>query len=713
MSIAVEKLKRSSARWYLVRLNPSRHITSLLVSGGGGLYSLNIPYAISSITRNGVTLTETSSIPGSNDNWYHDESTGTLTIRLASAPSTTSNILILNYYIFLTTSEGQQTYETPTNSATPIRVWEPLVSDVASIRKTIPNAIFGVFTIDDFQLSLNNSHNDFQKYLTPNDSFKDSPALVWICANSNENISLVYTGKCQAPSVTSEEVSINIYDSFSKLNQPAYFGDTADEAFYYKTASSFPSMDGRSHGTLNRLIIGNSSPYRETVGFPLAFFQFESRRLDSTGMPDAVNISYNVNYSNLNNRTWGIGRLFHDGSGNPAIASTLWGSRTGQVSSGKSTIFVFTPAVFSTMNVQIGDSVKITESPDTIYGLVVAINFNSFVPEYGVEVHTESVPTFPGFTSAATITSFPCVSIVINQDGIDFLPIYERDYSVSYDTTSGSNMFAKITFVNGFESNSLMLPYIVTPTFKTLNPNSDRVYFRVRPNIFQIPMHKHGQVMKRIAQNAGIETVDSTFSDADTDLNVGVLMSIPTAQEFDYENYLKYAEDVASSSLGFMFSNSEGKAEYHLLAAPTSTDLRNDDYILERSLNMEINYQDIYTRIISYNLSDKSEAEELSLSITSEENAVSRYLYNVNRPRQLVHVLDNFTGRIDYYLSVLSNPITTYNFETATIDIESDINDDLVLESDFVPGGSVTVKVIGTIRDIDRTRILAITYGEL
>jgi hypothetical protein len=705
MSIAVEKLKRSSARWYLVRLNPSRHITSLLVSGGGGLYSLNMPYAISSITRNGATLTETTSIPGSNDNWYHDESTGTLTIRLASAPSTTSNILILNYYIFLTTSEGQQTYETPTNSATPIRVWEPLVSDVASIKKTIPNAIFGVFTIDDFQLSLNNTHNDFQKYLTSNDSFKDSPALVWICANSNENISLVYTGKCQAPAVTSESISINIYDSFSKLNQPAYFGDTADEAFYYKTASSFPNMDPRSHGQACRLIIGDYSKYITKHGFP-DISLFGSEILVGTTMFEAFCTNFNKNNTTSNNRTWGICRLLHDGSGNPAIRNLTWGTVAAEVSSGELTILTFATSVFLTMDIVVGDSVRLTQGAINHWGLIDKIDPID-LDFIDVFIRTDATTT-PAFTTAVTITSYPAIALILSDEtGVEHRPIYGKHYTVSYTTTSGGNRFASITFLNNFEGDAYF------SGLTTLDPGKQKLYFRVRPNIAQIPRHKHGQVMKRIAQNAGIETVDSTFSDADTDLNVGVLMSVPSAQEFEYDNYLKYAEDVASSSLGFMFSNSEGKAEYHLLAAPTSTDVRTDDYILDRSLNMEINYQDIYTRIISYNLNDKSDAEGLTLSITSEENAVSRYLYNVNRPRQLVHVLDDFTGRIDYYLSVLSNPITTYNFETATIDIETDINDDLVLQTDFVPGGSVTVKVIGTIRDIDRTRILAITYGEL
>ncbi len=701
MSIALEKVKRASERWYLVRLNPSRNVTGILVSEGSGIYSVNFPYPISSITRNGSTLTEVSSAPGSNDNWYHNEITGELEIKLASAPSA-SNIVIVNYYIFMTTSEGEQIYETPTNSATPYRVWHPVISDVTEIRKTIPNAIFGVLTIDDFQINIINPHNDFQKYLTVNDSFKDAPALVWLCVSSNENIALVYTGRCQAPSLSNRSVSINVYDSFSKLNQPAYFGDTADEAYYYKTAASFPDLNPRSHGQLCRLVIGKYSKYITRHGSDVSFYNSEVIVGDS--MLEAFCIDFEKSNTTSNNRVWGLCRLLHDGSGNPAIRNVTWNTPIfSETSLGEFTILNFTTAVFASMDLVEGDSVRLTEGAFDHWGIIDIIDPSPFF--VGVYIRTNATTT-PVFTTAVTLTSYPAVSIIIkDENGVEHRPIYNKHYTVSYETTSGGNKFAKITFVNNFEGDSYFTSY------SGLDPGKQQVYFRVRPNTSQIPLHKHGQVMKRIAQNAGISVLSSTFTDADTDLDAGVLMSVPTSQESDYDNYIKYAEDVASSTLGIMFSNTEGQAEYHLLADPTSSDERNDNYILDSSLDLEVNYQDIYTRVIAYNTNDKSDAEGLSQSISTSENLASKYLYNINRPRQLVHVLDDISGRINYHLSTVSNPVSTYQFKTATIDIETDINDDLVINSEFVPGGMVTAKVIGTIRNINETKLIAITFG--
>lgn len=713
MSIATEKLKRSTARWMLIRLNPARYVSDSLASAGGGVYTMSFNLPISSVERNGTPLTKvTLDPPSSNDTYYYDQNTSTFKVKLASAPNSTTNIIIIKYYIFYTTSEGEHWHETPTNTSTDIRLWQPRIVLPPQIRQGVSNVVYGVFTVEDTSISINNEDANFTQYLTENDSFSDSNVEIWLCITSNDNSRLVYKGKCRNIFVNKSSVDIDIYDPFSRLDQPAYFGDTVNESFFYKTSESFPNMDAKKHGSLNRLIVGNSSRYRTTPAFPLSFFQFKSFRLNSETMPEAINTDFEFSNFGTVNRTWGLCRLLHDGSANSAIASTIWGTKSGAITSGKSTIFQFTTAIWNTMNVEVGDSVKITESSNTDWGIVIAIDFDT--PGFtNVEIHTTTVPTFPNFSTAAVITSYPCVSIVINQGGVDFFPIYERDYDVVETTTSGGNKYVKIVFTTSFESNSIALPYISTPDFMSLNPTSDTVFFKIRPNIANIPMHKHGTYLKKMMSSVGVETNDSSFTNANTDLNVGVLTSIPTYQENDYDTYLKYAEDITKSTLSFMFSNTNGQVEYHLLKNSLPSNTRNSDTILDQEINFNIDYRDIYTSVIAYNNNDKSDNDSLENSISTAVNQLASRLYNIVRPKQLVHYLDDITGRINDHLVVSSRPVKTYKISTATLDIETDINDDLTIQSDIVNGSSVEVKVVNIKRDIEKTTIEAIEVSDL
>jgi len=703
MTFAVEKLKRSSARWYLVRLNPSRHVTSLLGAEGGGIYSMTMPYAISSVTRNGVTLTETTTAPVTNDFWYHNETTGEIEIKLAAAPSTTTNVIVIKYYIFMTSSEGQQTYETPTDSATPFRVWEPRIEAAPVIQQGIPNIIYGVFTIESISLEIVNTDLDFQKYMTENDSFKDSPAMIWLCIGSEDVIKLVYTGKCQAPTVGNRSVSISIFDTVAKLDQPAYFGDTADECFFYKTAASFPNMNPLSHGTVCPLIIGQFSRYRLKPGFPLGFV-FGSSILDSEHMHEAVCINYDQTIAVNTNRSWGLCRVMHDGSANQSFRNVKWGACFAASNSGNVSIFSFTPAVWATMDVQLGDAARMVQAV-ILSGIVERIDDNFTF--FDVIVRTDATVT-PAFTAAVILSDRLDLSVIIvSPEGVEYRPLQFRDYAYNYFTTSGGNRFIELYFYNNFESRGYL------PGIGTLDPNAHKVFYKIGLNTADIPLHKHGTVMKRMAENSGIEVLSSTFTQANTDLNVGVLTSIPDFQETEYGSYLKLAEELCYSSLGFVFSNEDGKAEYHLLKNPVPTETRTDDYVLDKSVSFEVNYQDIFTRVIAQNVNDKTDPNGIGNSFTSSENIVSRYLYDINRPKQLFHILDAISGRIAAHLSVVSNPVYLYQFSTSTIDSETSINDDITLVSDTVSGGTADVKVIGVSREIEKTKITAIKYGSV
>ena len=125
MAFADEIDRSDSHRYALVRLRPARYVSESL-SLSGGVYQMTFPYPVARVERNGTALTEDATTPSTNDHWYYDETTQTLKVKLASAPDSSTNIVCAFYYLFYTSkAEGAEAYETPTDSATTVRPWEP------------------------------------------------------------------------------------------------------------------------------------------------------------------------------------------------------------------------------------------------------------------------------------------------------------------------------------------------------------------------------------------------------------------------------------------------------------------------------------------------------------------------------------------------------------------------------------------------------------
>ncbi len=101
MTVAAQAAKASTERFTLVRLEPARHVSTELVSQGSGVYTLVYDRPIERVTRNGNALTEVSTVTN-NDEWHYDEATTTLTVKLASAPSSSTNVIVIFFYVFLT-----------------------------------------------------------------------------------------------------------------------------------------------------------------------------------------------------------------------------------------------------------------------------------------------------------------------------------------------------------------------------------------------------------------------------------------------------------------------------------------------------------------------------------------------------------------------------------------------------------------------------------
>jgi len=685
MTIASEKLKLATERFLLVRLNPARFIQPSLLSGS--VYEMTLPLVISHIELNGVSLTKVITLSGNNQ-WTHNETTQTFQVQLASAPNSTTNVLICYYYLFYTGSVFRSISQDPQDSATTVREWKPRIQSYPSFSQSFANILAGVFTISDTSVSIINADAEFQGYLTDNDSFYGKKVDIWLCINSVLNIQKVFTGTITRLTLSQDIVTLDILDSFIKLKQPAYMGDTVDEAIFRRDANSFPNLDPKHNDSPVPYIVGSSSRYK-TFG----------QRDNVAGAPDPYLISvgteaYCTNFSAVptvsNNRQWGCCRI------KGSVATQAFGTIQETVSSGTGYRFVR----FSTLtDVSIGDTIKWTEAATVYYGLVYHVGtFTYLTVNYNIIIGAPDGP----FTLSSTVANLKSFVVFIDvPQGITkyVVPRLERDYSLSETATTGGNTYVSLTFGSDFEASHNQYPL--------LNPDQQEVFFKTSNTVVQ----KHGNILKEILTKVGLSVNTATFTTADTTLPVNCRFHIPNFDEQDADDYLKYVEDVLSSTLGYLKINTSFEIEYHLLDSPVSTDVRDNFLMLEGSTRLDVEYEDIVTKIIGFNPhNDSGDAiDDANTPAATAESTKARYLHGLVNVDRFRHVLEELTSKISDHIGLKSTRRVRYAFETATQDIDTELGDDLQLENQIILGTTKIqdLKIVSIEKSPSRIRIEA------
>lgn len=685
MSIATEKVKLATERFLLVRMIPGRYIAPAFLSGT--TYQQTFSFPLARIERNGVALTKVTTLSG-NDQWTHNESTGVLQVRLASAPSATTNVLIAYYYLFYTGTVFRSIYENPVDTATTVRDWQPRLLNYPVVGQSFSNIINGIFTIADTSIELINHDAAFQQYLTDDDSFYNKQVDIWLCIGSEANIQKIFTGTITGLSFTQNRMTIDVVDSFNKLKQPAYMGDTVDESVFRLNASSFPNLDPKHNDVPVAYIVGSYSRYQTRTktgvpaGAPSAYEVFVGSEASCT--------NYSATTSQTTNRQWGCCRQ------KGAVATQAFGAVQANLDTATGFRFV---RFASVANVQIGDTIKWTESAVDYYGIINYIGtFTYLAINYNV-IFSDPSGTFTNASTVANLKSFSVFIEAPNETLTFVQPRYGRDYTVSEVATSGGNNYVSLTFVNNFE--------VSHSGFTKVEPDNQRVYFRTSNATVQ----KHGDILKEIMGKVGLAVNASTFTAADAALPVNCRFHIPNYDELSADTYLKYCQDVLESSLGYLKINSSFEVEYNLLAAPTSTDVRDSFLMIDDESGCRIEYQDIATKIIGYNPHNDS-GDAIVGSNTpaaSADNVKAKYLHglvNVNRFR---HVLEELTSRITSHIGLKSSRSARYSLATATQDIDSELGSDLQLENKILLGqaSSSDVKVISIEKSPSRISIVA------
>lgn len=671
MSIATEKVKLATERFLLVRIEPARFILPVLDSGS--IYEMEFPFPISKIERNGVALTHVNSFSG-NDQFIFDETTNTLQVQLASAPNDTSNILIAYYYLFYTATQFRNISQDPTDDTTTVREWKPRILTYPSISQSFENILAGIFTISDTQIDIINADAEFQQYLTPNDSFYNKVVEIWLCINSEANIQKIFTGTITGMNVA-QVVNLEVVDSFNRLKQQAFMGDTADEATFRRDASSFPSLDPKQNNKPCPYIVGSSSRY-QTAGQTDAVAGGPGAYLLSVGT-EAVCTDYSPDVSELTNRIWGCARV------KGAVATQSFGAITDTVAPGGVYRFI----KFSSLsNVHIGDTFKWNEGGTDYWAVVNYVGSFTYLGDPFNVVISDPASPFSLSSVVAPLKSFGLFIDAPSATQTYTAPRQDRDYAVNELTTSGGNKYISITFEDNFETNF--------PDLGILNPDQMKLSFRTSNTVVQ----SHADILVEILTLVGMDIESVSFSDAETDLPVNARFHIPNFDEDSPDLYLKYVQDVLASTLGYLKINEDFEVEYHLLEAPTSNDLRDSFLMLDGATRCRIDYADIVTKIIGFNPhNDSGDAiDDANSPAATSENLKAQYLHgfvNVNRFR---HCLEELTTKIEDHINLKSMRRAKYVFETATQDIDTELGDDLQIDNKVILGGSLSddVKVV-------------------
>ena len=673
------QLNQGSEKFYLIRIVPRRYVNDDLAAIGGGQYQMTFPYFIQKVTANATELTKVTTIANPGE-WSFNESTKSLTVY--STPSANNSIIVW-YYIFYTGGRHRVVTEDPENSSTTLRDWLPRIKTNPSIQSSIEDVIVGNLKISISSLTIINDQDEFQDFLTDNDSFNKAEVKIWLCLDSTTNIQKIYDGKIRDLTVTDKNVNIIFEDPLSELLEPALLGDDSSEVYW--SIGDFANMRRNDSGTPIRYIIGTASRYK-TINDTAITGLANAQKLDENTLYNGICTTFSNTISTTTNREWGICRVSTDGF-------IDFGFTPSNIDNSAGGYTRLDGTAAQADKFRIGDTFVAAQGGTDYYLRAVYIDRTN---NYVYTTKEAAIST------GAVIEGNNCPSIVITNE-IDqiYYALYDQDYTATVAATSGGNKYLKIDFVNNFEANHAGLT--------TLDPGVYQVRFRIRPDTTNA---KHGSVISSLLTAAGLDINAASISSANSSLAVNCNFSIPQFDEEDFNNYVKYIELILKSALAYISLNNSFEIEYHLFSAPSSTDGLTDVDILKDSMSIELDYTDIIHQLIAFNSHwSSTEATEDTNDTPShtEISNKSKYLHDINKVVRFRHVLESMNSRLPDIMKVRGNREALYNFSTKIINVDDIIGDDFLLSRDGILGGNATkqLKILGLSKSPKKTKIIA------
>jgi hypothetical protein len=714
MTFSSEILKPDLSKFYLVQITARKYV-GLGTSIGGGLYTFSLPQTIltSEVYVNGSTATYT-------------HTGGVLTVTSGSNLASSANYVIIEHDLYLT---GTTTRVSSSVSGLPDAEWEPRLLEYPVFAQSMKNVVDGVFSISGSSLRIVSTDDFYSKLTGVNDSLSKAPVKVWMCIGSLENNRAVYDGQVVSLSYTSGILSLELADAFSRLLETATFG-TKEQAFNFVGNGARPHIQIEDENTPVPITFGYSSPITVKEGW---------RHLDAYGSPigptwhvseGSKAVRYSPQYPGVTDTiSYSAGRItatdilrLNFGTINDAYAHyvTRLIPIDPKLATGSTTDIIiydlFLYLFCSTLNCRIGDFIPNAAGPNQ-HGWVCQVGnfgFGSYnlaisIPFYGTEITGYGTPPSSGPVSVPSIPNNTIPAMTVWIEGGDSVSNQHFNVPLGFDLRTTNHSTRYVPFSLSLSSYTLEgkvinnVNFTIDPVAAKLN-DTDSGGSSVNPLIGKTVKYAyrlaniddHGAGLKYVLDVAGMATNVASFSQASTDLDAQLSLTVPFENPRSFGSYLSIAQYITQSTLGVLQVNPARELEYKILDTPGAPEHERDETdILADSSISNIEFQDIAYQVKFENPQLKSlQAFDGVSSESFLQYDKEGFLHRTTRLKEIKHCLrydTNVRARIAGYLK---EPTVEYRIATASRDLESEIGDVMSIASEIVATESSTASGI-------------------
>jgi hypothetical protein len=712
----------ASERFMLVRVTP-RKFLGVGVDIGGGQYTFNIGagFNVAAVTVNEVD----------EPTWSY--SSGVLTVTSATNLTLSQNIITIDHDLYLTATKVRYTDGV---SGVPDAEWLPLLASYPSFSQSMRNIAEGVFSLSNTDIEIISTDRLIQSLLADDSSLSKAPVTVWVCIDEVTTNRRIFDGEVGTVSYSYGKATLQVLDVFNRLRDTATFGAQSH------------ITSGQNQNTAIPFVLGKSSPFVVNNGW---------RHVTAEGNPPARTLHLKegndgiligpINPTKDTPTSWVLGRCiggvrrinfgtvvgntyyhaintpvtvdytFYDKVANPDYSFTE-----------PKTYYIYdTVAFIQLQNIndftgQIGDYIPNSYIGGTTTdggwicgfgaGLYGSYNLAIAIQRFSYGQNLSDTPVSSSTGSALSLPNGVIPSMGVWVEAGDSLSYNAKaslealqivpNLSLRFGTCSRYLPFTLFE-TNDYTLNGQTVKRVdvLVSTSGEVNVGGSRLKYRFSP----ASEMTHGNALKFIVQAAGLETNDSTFTQADSDLAANVSLTIPMNGATAFDSYLKAAQAVTTSTLGVLRLNESRQVEYELIKNPsllTVDATRTTLDMIQGDTRSDVQYQDVLTTV---NFENKQMVGQPEIDGGGARSSIdfpkARQLHRTEKTKTIEHCLTSIQSRKAAIAGYLSSPTVEYSLATASEDLATKIGDVVEITNSAVASDQQTT--VGIVVGLDQT----------
>jgi hypothetical protein len=681
MALSDELAKVASERYALIKIVPALRLNTFLTLKAGTTYQavLTNKFEVDSVKVDGTAYTVSATVNPAINTYYYDSTTGVFEINFNAAIGTKQAILF--FVLRFTDSEFGVFDENGVKNGAVSYQWQCRLDGSPSFDVSVKDMIAGVASISSSIINIENTDGFMNSYLGGEYSYSNKAFTAILCINAL--VSSTFNGSIKELQVRGNNVSLRIYDSFYKLNEPATMGNLNSEI--YVNYSGFANASFQDIGKTIPYVFGVSSykylPYTNPGQISSGQPAFA---LDYSNCPQALCTDATIPLWTLYRSSKAYQQLSYANVTSITNYGNVLNYGTTGVSNAKHLRLNFT-----TMPpyILIGDPVPVATGGVKYYGTI--FNIGDTYADVIVTSTGGILPPAGAYTIASSppSTSLAAIGIIVEQNGNVFLPAPVDDYTLSFQTLSDTTTLV-------WQVNLLSMSTTDHPGLQTITAQNTRIFFRSTEDRSS-NRSTHGYVIRRILEASGASVNASSFTTADSDLVANVNMMIPDLSEKLPRDYVFYLGKLTASTFGYLYNDtSTALLNYKLFSAPASGSFVHGNMIID--LSVSFSQDQMSQSIRAYNDANYYQNSEFtstppSVISTQLSSTKSSYLHSLTNQisQESVLALPYYTAfrRIDYASNMQMFVILSLASNFANLNI----GDDLSVYDDRIPGDKVTV----------------------